>query len=416
MKKNHPERKPEAQRRSTVRPDRVYSGRAKQSNAVHEVIRGEAYRANNGMRRFIILSAVILVLLIAIPVSCRMLIPSDNSRVSSQDSLTDVMTFSDSVPSITTSGSDLTEGTDNSSDYSEPNSDTSSSDTGVSSDPTDSLSSTSTTESITIPVETINYPRADSNLLPEIKKLSSEELSAVSTVRYGWSFNRPDRRNEDLPASLPVAIEPVIEPYAVVWQLPATDKPTVYLTMDEGYEYADNTTRILDVALEKKVGITFFITGSFIDKQPDLVRRMAAEGHQVANHTVNHPDMSLMYNEQGAEAVMQELHGLEMKYKEVTGLNMPRLVRPPMGAFSPAMLAYLNNEGYYPVFWSFAYVDWLIDKQPVPTAALDQILGELHDGSVILIHAVSKTNTEILPELIDGIRTRGYEISLLPEP
>ena len=153
--------------------------------------------------------------------------------------------------------------------------------------------------------------------------------------------------------------------------------------------------------------ITFFITDYFITTRPDLVERMANEGHCVANHTMNHPNLSELLNASGQAAVMKELTDLEQKYTSLTGRPLERYIRPPMGAYNQKLLALFNREGFYPVFWSFAYRDWLVDDQPEARAALDLITGELHDGSVILIHAVSATNVEILPALIDEIRARG---------
>lgn len=252
-------------------------------------------------------------------------------------------------------------------------------------------------------------------ILPPLKSWSDQEVAGLSGTIQNWSFNRPAGSNMDLPATITSGISDLISPFAVIWQLPQPGRKTVYLTMDEGYEYNENTTEILNIASAKEVSITFFITDYYIETRPDLVSRMAAEGHCVANHTSSHPDLAELMNSSGGAAIMDELTSLENKYKNLTGRDLSRYIRPPMGAYSQKVLALLNSNGFYPVFWSFAYRDWLVDDQPDPNAALELILGELHDGSVILIHAVSKTNVQILDDLIDGIRARGYEPSLLPE-
>ncbi|NLW10930.1 MAG: polysaccharide deacetylase family protein [Clostridiaceae bacterium] len=408
MKKNHPQRHPETQRKTTVRPDRILSDRPQRRSAYVErddlVIKEVRDHGSNYRGRIAIVAAAIVLLVIAIPLSCRLIPPGKNDQTS--------QTFAPITDSnVTSADNGSSEPTDTSTDL--PTSETTAATTPAE---TTEVSETSTTisSSETQPSGVPDYPMADKSLLPAVKQYSEAEIGAVPSVIYGWSFNRPAERHKNLPASLAAQIQESISPFAVIWQMPKTDKPTVYLTMDEGYEYSDNTTRILNTAQDKQVGITFFITGDFIGDHPELVKRMLEEGHQIANHSVNHPSLPKLLQSEGADAMMQELYDLEKSYEKLTGAKLSRLIRPPMGEYSPQMLAVLNNNGFIPVFWSFAYVDWYVDNQPVPSAALDQILGELHDGSVILIHAVSKTNVEILPELIDGIRERGYEISLLP--
>lgn len=409
MKKNHPQRRPEALRKTTVRPDRILPDRPQSRSSYVQrddlVIKEARDHSSNYRGRIIIVAAAIVLLVIIIPLSFR-LIPAggDQTTVSFppiSDGIDTTYDNDGSDPAVTTAV-------------------VPSSETTTELSPSDTVESSGATttpgQTETQPAGIPDYPRADNSLLPVLKQYSEEEIAGVPSVIYGWSFNRPAERHKDLPSGIAEEIHETISPFAVIWQLPKTDKPTVYLTMDEGYEFSDNTTRILNTALEKKVGITFFITGAFIGDHPELVKRMAEEGHQVANHSVNHPSLPKLLQSEGSAAMMQELTELEISYEKLTGSKLSRLIRPPMGEYSPQMLAILNNEGFVPVFWSFAYVDWYVDNQPAPSAALDQILGELHDGSVILIHAVSKTNVEILPELIDGIRERGYEISLLPEP
>lgn len=244
----------------------------------------------------------------------------------------------------------------------------------------------------------------------------SADLAPYSAARLGWSYRRPTEPDRNEPASLTDNVANLIAPFDVYWQLPAARTARVYLTMDEGYEYQDNTLQILDILRGKDVHVTFFITGDYLRQRPDNVKTMVADGHQVCNHTMKHPDLVELLEQKGTDAVLSELRGLEQQYTEVTGVDMPRLVRPPMGSYSERLLALLNREGYRPVFWSFAYRDWLTDDQPDPAKALQLILGELHDGSVILLHAVSTTNVAILPALIDDVRARGYEFAALPQP
>ena len=166
---------------------------------------------------------------------------------------------------------------------------------------------------------------------------------------------------------------------------------------------------------ENNVTASFFITGSYIRHNPAKVRRMAEEGHQILNHTDNHPNLVDLLDQKGPEAVLGELQRVEQAYADLTGRRMPPIMRPPEGSYSERMLALLDRAGYTTAFWSFAYRDWLTDEQPDPAQALKKILDNLHPGSVILLHAVSETNVSILPDLIDTARARGYSFATLPE-
>lgn len=185
---------------------------------------------------------------------------------------------------------------------------------------------------------------------------------------------------------------------------------TLYLTFDEGYENG-YTPKILDVLKEKNVKAVFFVTSYYLEKNPDLVKRMVDEGHIVGNHSKTHSSMPTLTSDM--TKFKEEFSDVESKYKEITGLDMKKFFRPPMGYYSERSLAMTNDLGYKTVFWSFAYDDWDPEKQPEVNYAKNKILDNLHNGSILLLHAVSKTNTEILEDVIDSARNSGYEFKLL---
>jgi peptidoglycan-N-acetylmuramic acid deacetylase len=92
-----------------------------------------------------------------------------------------------------------------------------------------------------------------------------------------------------------------------------------------------------------------------------------------------------------------------------------KYMRPPKGEFSERTLSITESLGFKTVMWSFAYVDWNEDSQPSKTDAINKIISNLHNGEVMLLHATSKTNSEIMGELIDNIKSEGYEIKSLEE-
>ncbi|MGL4772108.1 MAG: delta-lactam-biosynthetic de-N-acetylase [Clostridium sp.] len=190
-----------------------------------------------------------------------------------------------------------------------------------------------------------------------------------------------------------------------------TSRKVLYLTMDEGYENG-YTSEILDILKRNNVKATFFVTSPYIKSNPELIKRMVSEGHIVGNHSKNHPSMPSVTSDQ--TKFNNELNDVEKLYKDLTGKNMPKYFRPPMGEYSEKSMAMTKNLGYKTVFWSFAYNDWDVDKQPDKGYAKQKILDGLHPGAVLLLHAVSKTNTEILEEVIKEARAKGYEFELLP--
>ena len=182
----------------------------------------------------------------------------------------------------------------------------------------------------------------------------------------------------------------------------------IYLTFDAGYENG-YTANILDTLKKNDVKATFFLVGNYIETRPDLVKRMTEEGHLVGNHTLNHPDMSKM---QTMEQFKKEIFTLEEMYKNVTGKDMAKMYRPPQGKYSEDNLKMAKELGYTTFFWSLAYVDWIKTKQPSKELALEK-LSRIHPGAIILLHSTSKTNSEILEDIIKKLKGEGYIFSSL---
>lgn len=190
-----------------------------------------------------------------------------------------------------------------------------------------------------------------------------------------------------------------------------TKEKVLYLTFDAGYENG-NTEVILDALKKHNAPASFFLVGNYISSNPELVKRMAEEGHIVANHTMHHPDMSKIASK---EAFQKELQELETLYQETTGQTMQKFYRPPQGKYSESNLKMAQELGYKTFFWSLAYVDWYEDKQPTHEEALKKLLGRIHPGAVVLLHSTSRTNGEILDELLTKWEEMGYTFRSLDE-
>lgn len=189
-----------------------------------------------------------------------------------------------------------------------------------------------------------------------------------------------------------------------------TQEKVLYLTFDCGYENG-NTPAILDALKKHQVKAAFFIVGNYLSTSPDLVKRMLAEGHIVGNHSFHHPDMSQM----DREAFSKELGELESLYEQTVGSPMQKFYRPPQGKYSENNLKIAKELGFKTFFWSLAYVDWDPKKQPTHEEAFQKLLKRVHPGAIVLLHNTSRTNGEILDELLTKWEEMGYSFRRLDE-
>lgn len=190
-----------------------------------------------------------------------------------------------------------------------------------------------------------------------------------------------------------------------------SSEKNMYLTFDAGYENG-YTAGILDVLKKHDVKAAFFLVGNYLKTSPELVKRMVSEGHTVGNHTFSHPDMSAISTE---DAFREELSKLEDEYKNVTGKEMLKFYRPPQGKYSETNLKMAKELGYKTIFWSLAYVDWYESDQPTREEAFDKLIPRVHPGAIVLLHSTSKTNAEILDELLTKWENMGYKFKSITE-
>ncbi len=221
--------------------------------------------------------------------------------------------------------------------------------------------------------------------------------SAVPTGSWGLSF-----RQEGTPPIGNAGVDQ-LKKYDAVY-LGDTQQKVLYLTFDAGYENGC-TEKILDTLKKHDVKAAFFLVGGYIQRNADLVRRMAAEGHIVGNHTMHHYDMSKIADK---DTFSKELEETAKLYEQVVGAPMPKFYRPPQGIYSEENLVHAKELGYKTVFWSLAYVDWKNDSQPTREAAFAKLLPRTHPGAVVLLHSTSQTNAEILDELLTKWKEMGY--------
>ncbi len=232
----------------------------------------------------------------------------------------------------------------------------------------------------------------------------AEEYETCDNTMYGWGL----KKNVNAPPDVPENIQTLLAANGGIY-LDNTPR-TLYLTFDEGYENG-YTAKILDVLKENNVKAAFFVTGPYLEKETELVKRMFDEGHVVGNHTVRHPSLPSL---KSTEAVAKEITELADMCKEKYGQDM-HFFRPPRGEYSERTLKISQDLGYTNVFWSFAYKDWEVDNQRGTEYAYEQIKKGVHDGAVLLLHAVSKDNAEVLDRVIKDLKSEGYRFKSLED-
>lgn len=183
----------------------------------------------------------------------------------------------------------------------------------------------------------------------------------------------------------------------------------VYLTIDAGGPLID-VDLMLKSLKDNDVKANFFISGNNIKKNPDYLKKLVADGHFIANHTMTHKD----FNELTDDQIKKEITDFETMYKEITGKEVEKYFRFPYGRYNMHNLSLVSGMGYTSVFWSTAMRDW----EPRKNGAEDpynDIMNNLHDGNVILMHQGSKENMEALDRICKEIKKKGYEFGLVNE-
>ena len=227
---------------------------------------------------------------------------------------------------------------------------------------------------------------------------------ALSTGSWGLSFKK-----EGYAPKGPATAQELAQFNAAF--LGDTTNKRIYLTFDSGYENGC-TEKILDILKKHHVPAAFFLVGNYIERNPELVKRMISESHIVGNHTMHHYDMSRIKEKENFE---KELTDLESLYKEVTGQEMEKYYRPPQGIYSQENLEMASALGYKTLFWSLAYVDWNNHSQPSREQAMSKLLPRIHNGAVVLLHSTSQTNAEVLDEVLTEWKKMGYSFGDISE-
>lgn len=222
---------------------------------------------------------------------------------------------------------------------------------------------------------------------------------------FGWGY----KKNTDHKIPEVGKYQEVLERFGAYYADHSGGK-NIYLTFDNGYEQG-YTEEVLDVLKKESVPATFFVTGHYVKSEPDLVKRMAADGHIIGNHSYHHPDFTIL----SKSAMKKELETLEQAVAKVSEQKDLKYLRPPKGTFNEQSLKWSNELGYIHIFWSLAFADWNVNEQKGGDYAYEQIMKQVHPGAIILLHTVSSDNAAALSKLIKELKKQGYHFKSLDD-
>jgi peptidoglycan/xylan/chitin deacetylase (PgdA/CDA1 family) len=181
----------------------------------------------------------------------------------------------------------------------------------------------------------------------------------------------------------------------------------VALTFDDG-PHPQLTPALLDLLARRGVKATFFVIGKNVNAHPDIVARIVAEGHEIGNHTMNHPSLTKL----GAAAVAAEISGTNDAVRNAAGLT-PTIMRPPYGAINPALTKRLNDEfGQSVILWSVDPLDWKIRKA---SHVSQHLIENAKPGAILLAHDIHASTIEAMPAVLDALLAKGYQFVTVSE-
>ncbi len=246
----------------------------------------------------------------------------------------------------------------------------------------------------------------DGDMSEDMTKL--RDYSKIPTKKYSWYIVR----NKEHGASGCDDSFPLEQYDAYYIDRESSDKgeKVMYLTFDCGYENG-YTDQMLDVLKKHDAKGCFFVTMTYIRDNPDIVKRMKEEGHQVGNHTVHHPCLP----EMSVEEQKKELEECADFMEEETGYPMDKYFRPPCGEYSEQVLQLAKDMGYRTIFWSMAYLDYDVNNQPGADYVIEHFAKYYHPGAVPLIHNVSSSNAQALDTVLTNLEKEGYKFRSLDE-
>ncbi|MCK8823493.1 polysaccharide deacetylase family protein [Fuchsiella alkaliacetigena] len=185
-----------------------------------------------------------------------------------------------------------------------------------------------------------------------------------------------------------------------------TEEQKLAITLD-GMWGAEHTPHLLEIFAEHEVTITFFFGGNWLEDYPEMAKKIAAEGHEIGNHTYSHPHLNSLSRDEIAE----ELEYNQELIEDLVG-EQPKLFRPPFGEYSNKVIEVAEDLGFQTIQWSIDSLDW---KEPGVDFIVERLLEKSEAGDIILMHNNAPHTPEALERVIPKLQERGYELVKLSE-
>jgi len=185
------------------------------------------------------------------------------------------------------------------------------------------------------------------------------------------------------------------------------ESSTVAMTFDDG-PHPKLTPKLLDMLKERNIKATFFVIGKCVAENPDIAKRIVDEGHEIANHSWSHPQLTKLSPPAFAAEIAQTNDAIE----EATGIR-PVVMRPPYGAINPTLTKRLNEEyGLSVIIWSVDPLDWKIRKSDHVSS---HIIKNAAPGAIILAHDIHASTVDAMPATLDALQSKGYKFATVSE-
>ncbi|MFW6029523.1 MAG: polysaccharide deacetylase family protein [Halanaerobiales bacterium] len=179
------------------------------------------------------------------------------------------------------------------------------------------------------------------------------------------------------------------------------DDKLVAITLD-GTWGAEKTDQILEILREEEVKISFFFAGYWLEKYPDVVKKIAAEGHEIENHTFTHPHCKSL----SKDKLIDELESTSDLVEKLIG-KRPKYFRPPFGEYNNNVIKTSNDLGYQVIQWTIDSHDWM---EPGVDYIVDRVMSNVKSGDIILMHNNAPDTPEALGKIIPELKEKGFKI------
>jgi peptidoglycan/xylan/chitin deacetylase (PgdA/CDA1 family) len=185
------------------------------------------------------------------------------------------------------------------------------------------------------------------------------------------------------------------------------DGPYIAMTFDDG-PHATNTPKLLEMAAERHIKLTFFVLGECVEQNPDVLRREVAEGHEIGNHSWSHPNLAKL-SDADVRSQLQRTEDIIQK----TTVIKPKLMRPPYGELRKRQRILVNHDfGYKVILWDVDPLDW---KRPGSNVVAQRIIAGARPGSIILSHDIHPPTIAAMPQVFDALLAKGFKCFTVSE-